>query len=119
MARETRETPKTERPGVVRLAFQDEKSPNAKPALSEDEALRLVTAIEEGKWCEGVFVEEEACTYGACGAKVDGFKQLVAQFGYSINCRYSCEWFYSKGGGWEHVCYANCTGGGLSIEAVL
>ena len=52
--------------------------------------------------------------------EVEGLKSIVSQLAnVNVTCRYSCEWFYSKGGGWEHVCYANCQGSGLSIEATL
>lgn len=106
-------------PALVRLSFRDPKNPDAKPPLSEDQAQRLAAAIEEGKWRDGVVVAEEGCTYEGCGVKVDGLKRLIAELGASVTCRYSCEWFYSTGGGWQHVCYANCSGKGLSIEATL
>jgi hypothetical protein len=113
------QAPNSKRPAFLKLSFRDDKNPNAKPPMSEAEARRLVTAIDEGKWREGVVVAEQGCTYEGCGQKVEGLKGLIASFGVSVACRYSCEWFYSQGGGWQHVCYANCSGKGVSIEAVL
>jgi hypothetical protein len=114
----TERTHKTKRPAHVTLSFRDEKNLDAKPPISDAEARRLLTAIEAGDWAKGV-PEETDCTLAGCGLKTAGLKQLINLSGITVSCRYSCEWFYSKGGGWEHVCYANCQGGGLQMEAVL
>jgi hypothetical protein len=115
----TERTYKTKRPAEVRLFFRDEKSPDAKPSISSADVRRFVTAIESGEWREGV-AEEAGCTYEGCGISTGRFKGLVlASLGVNVSCSYSCEWFYSKGGGWEHVCYANCQGQGVRLEAVI
>jgi hypothetical protein len=115
----TERTPETKRLAHVTLSARDEKNPGAKPSLSDAEARRLLAAVEGGDWI-GEAQDAEDCTYAGCGVKVANLKQLIAAVtGRTVSCNYSCEWFYSTGGGWEHVCYANCQGPGITLEATI
>jgi hypothetical protein len=94
----------------IKISFSNEKDQDAKPPISAAKVRQFVTEIQAIKVAEMENCEQD------CGGAVRGVKALAAEFGQAVNCRYTCKWFYSEGGGWQKECYFKCAGSGLTIE---
>lgn len=105
----------------VRLSFLDENDPEAKPPLSEEEAQRLIDAIESGlhemSASSEVAMIPADCTYENCGKAAAAAREIAAAFDVKVSCHWTCMWTWSRLGGWKHECYFRCSSsGGMTIE---
>jgi hypothetical protein len=98
----------------IKISFST-TNPSDKPPISTAKARQLVKKIEAIAGRK-VVTADSKCDEAVCAQIAELIGRSLDQFAV---CTHSCQWFYSKGGGWRLECYFRCKGQYLTAEGTF